>query len=404
MRTFKKIIAVLVTLSMLLGAVALTASAGEIAVVKLTGRTQLELRNDGGENYEIYSLDLVVSEESGGVQGTISYDKNYFEFVSVDFSDEFTAANKGTNNVYKVNADNGTIAFIGINPGADITWFTVNFKPVALTDAVEGAEFAIGDGAFELMASNTDGTGTVLPEVNVPGKVEIVTAGQVDVLGATIRGTGAVEDQDIGFYTNIGYQGEATIIEYGAIFLPAKLLPKGAELLVDATYGTNSLGKPVKAAVATYKLEDADEAYKTEDGTSLKNDVRIRATLAGSASFKMSTLLTTDFVSRSYIKLADGTILYSNNDGGAKGAAINNGYATKSIAGVTVSMAKALSGVFAQMEKAGTLTDEQNADKTTLSALLLILDKSSFVEDDKDNVLAVLNILVKNISLIPNNQ
>lgn len=370
MRTFKKIIAVLVTLSMLLGAVALTASAGELAEVKLVGRTQLE---EG----DTYSVDLVVSTGNGGVQGTIFYNTAALDFDSVVYSEAFANKNKGLDDLVRVDEANGAIAFIGLNPGTEEAWFTINFT--ALTTAETSV--SVGDGTFDLMISDEKGTGVIgtpgITLINVDN-IKIVTPGQVKKLGATIKGTGKAERQDIKFISDVNYVGDKNIVEYGVIFLPAQLL-KGQELVADPNFDYNpDDSKTVKAAIATYTGENLDKT------------VRFAATLTGSASFNMNSLLNVDFVSRSYIKLADGEIIYSNNDGGASGACVDNGYATKSIASVAVRMGQALSGVeaFANSE-----------DKTALDGILAEAENISNVQ-----VKALLEILVKYPELIPNNQ
>ncbi len=375
MRTFKKIIAVLVTLSMLLGAVALTASAGELAEVKLVGRTQLE---EG----DTYSVDLVVSTGNGGVQGTIFYNTAALDFDSVVYSEAFANKNKGLDDLVRVDEANGAIAFIGLNPGTEEAWFTINFT--ALTTAETSV--SVGDGTFDLMISDEKGTGVIgtpgISLVNLSG-VEIVAKDQVLKTGATIKITDEIKDQDIRFESLINFKGTEDIKEYGVIFLPAKLL-KGQELVADAAHNYGTDEKPVKAAIAVYST-----------GAALpKEDVTIRARLTGSATFNMNSLLNTDIVSRSYIRIDDGTeegkVIYSNNDTEDK-AAINNGYATKSIAGIAISIGK-------------TLTDseefEGNADKVALDNILTdkVVDRTE--ELSVDQFKALLNILAKNIDII----
>lgn len=320
MRTFKKIIAILVTLSMLLGAVALTASAGEAPVVVLVGRTQME-------KDDFYYADLVImGEDVGGVQGTITYDTTVFDYEGVEFTEEFDAVNKrtGDDNVFRVDETAGTIAFIGINPGKEIVWFTLKFKAVALSD---NATFTIGDDALKLKASKADGKELYYETfVVVPDVVEVVEPDQVDMLGATIKAEAEGGKQDIKFEAQINYTGDKEIAEYGVIFIPSQLLPKGTELNCDPTtvYNYNSSGNPVYAAVASSTV-------------SYGNDFQLFATLTGSSSFKAGALLQVDISARAYIKFADGKVIYSNND--YEITAINDGYARKSIIGIAKSMA-----------------------------------------------------------------
>lgn len=316
MRNLKKIIAVLVTLSMLLAAFTLTATAADVKVT-LTGRTQME----AGDSY---FADLKVEGTTGGIQGTITYDTEKLDYVGVEYSDAFEAANAGLDEVAAVSEKDGVITFVGLNPGSDKVWFTLEFKV-----DTEG-EVAVGD-AFTVKASNTAGTGTVTAEV-VGASVEAVAPDQVDMLGATIKTTADADKQDLMMVATVNKEG-ATIVEYGVIFIPTHLL-KGAELNCDPdyVYGTNSKGNPIKAAVAT------------STGASLRTNVDLYATLGGSASYKSGALLQVDITSRAYIKLSDGTVIYSNNNE-TDPAVIDNGYAVKSIIGVAKSIANNIKDV-----------------------------------------------------------
>ena len=324
MRNFRKAIAVLVALTMLLCVVTLTASAGEAPYVVLKGRTQME-------NQDIYEADLFISGvDAGGAQGTITYDTAAFDFEEVVFTGEFAAANKGTDSAVKVDETNGTIAFIGINPGNDVVWFTLKFKAVGLTD---GSEFAVGDGVLKLVSAKVDGKEAFVETFVDTPEVQVVTPDQVDINGATIKATATVGKQDIRFEATVDYKEDLTITEYGVIFLPSQLL-NGYELVADPDFDYNpDETKVTKAAIAsTNEIE--------EDNTD--QPTKLYATLTGSASFNASALAQVDISARAYIKLSDGSveyidILYSNND--EETTYIDNGYAKKSIIGVAKTMA-----------------------------------------------------------------
>ena len=339
MRSLKKIVAILVTLTMLLGAVALTANAGDVPQVVLRGRTQMEK----GDTFEV---DLFITgEEAGGAQGTITYDTSVFTYTGIEFSDDFITVNKinvnekdDVESVVKVNQDEGTVSFMGINPGNDIVWFTLSF---ATSDTAKTANISLGSGVLELMSAEVDGKKAfahtfidVLGSTDGPGTVQLVTPGQVDMSGATIRATATVGNQDIKFEADIDYKEDLTIVEYGVVFLPDQLL-NGYELVADPNFDYNpDESKVTKAAIAK--------------STNIQgNKTTLRATLKGSASFNASALAQVDIAARAYLKLSDGSVeyielLYSNND--KDGTYIDNGYARKSIIGVAKAMADYIIG------------------------------------------------------------
>ena len=358
MRNLKKIIAVLVTLTMLLGAFALTAAAADVTVT-LTGRTQME----AGDSY---FADLKVSGSTGGVQGTIEYDTDALEYVGVTYSDAFEAANADLETVAAVSEEDGTIKFVGLNPGADKVWFTLEF-----TVKTEG-EVAIGK-AFTVKASNTAGTATVSAEV-VGASVVAVAPDKVDMEGATIKATAKAGEQDLKLIAKVNAL-DKKVVEYGVIFLPTQLL-NGAELSsdLDYVYGTTASGKDIKAVVARVKGDD------------LEVNVDLYATLTGSASYSAGALIQVDITSRAYAVLDDGTVLYSNND--KEDTNIVDGYAVKSIIGVSKSIANSIK-------------DEAVYSKDTIAnvgALQTILDTNEKL--DTDTVAAVLAFLKANEGLI----
>lgn len=368
MRSLKKIVAILVTLTMLLSAVALTANAGEAPQVVLRGRTQIE-------KDDVYEADLFITGvDAGGAQGTITYDTSVFSYVGIEFSDEFAAVNKGTEGTVDVDETNGTIAFMGINPGNDVVWFTLKFKANTLSKT---AEFAIGSGVLELMSAKVDGKEAFVKTfVDVPESIQVVTPDQVDMSGATIRATASVGKQDIRFEAAVDYKEELTIVEYGVIFLPDQLL-NGYELVADPNFDYNpDENKVTKAAIA--KSRNIKEGATT-----------LRATLRGSASFNASALAQVDISARAYLKLSDGTveyieILYSNND--EDGTYIDNGYATKSIIGVAKTMANY---IVTQTEMEVTYDPAGLADKAAVTALLgkPLLDGSDAEFDEQTAIL-----------------
>ena len=354
MRNLKKIIAVLVTLSMLLGAVALTATAADVTVT-LTGRTQMEAG-------DFYFADLKVEGTTGGVQGTIEYDTDALEYVGVTYSDEFEAANADLDKVAAVTEKDGVITFVGLNPGNDKVWFTLQF-----TVTTEGT-VAVGD-AFTVKASNTAGTATVTATAT-GASVVAVAPDKVDMEGATIKATAKAGEQDLKLIARINAL-DKKVVEYGVIFLPTQLL-NGAELNNDLNYvyGTTGSGKDIKAVVARIKGED------------LEVNVDLYATLTGSAAYSAGALVQVDITSRAYAVLEDGTVLYSNND--KPETKINDGYAIKSIIGVSKAIANSI-------KDSAVYSSDTINDVTALEAILNSEGKLS----DSD-VSAILKFLKAN--------
>ena len=382
MRNFKKIIAVLITLSMLLSAVALTAFAGETPTVRLVGRTQVEQE-------DTYLVDFMVSdaEDIGGVQGTITYDASVFTYQGVEFTKEFDDVNKRTDNVLKHNEETGTIAFIGINPGNDAVWFTLKFKATNLT---KDASFDINSEVLQLKVSTKDGKDIFFKtSVEFPKNIMVVKKEQMIMKGATIRAEKDVNNQDLKVETKINYDGDLEVVECGVIFLPAQLLPKGAELNCDPNYiyGLNSKGNPIKGAVARKEVVPGDGVdYST-----------IYATLSGSSTFNAGALLQVDIMSRAYIKLEDGSVIYTNND--FDGTSINDGYARKSIIGIAKDMAKYI------LTQNGVEYTEKLANAEAVQAFIDKLDDGNKLvvdkEKDIDEPAAFLEFVVNNKDLLP---
>ena len=188
--------------------------------------------------------------------------------------------------------------------------------------------------------------------------------------GATIKATAKAGEQDLKLIARINAL-DKKVVEYGVIFLPTQLL-NGAELNNDLNYvyGTTGSGKDIKAVVARIKGED------------LEVNVDLYATLTGSAAYSAGALVQVDITSRAYAVLEDGTVLYSNND--KPETKINDGYAIKSIIGVSKAIANSI-------KDSAVYSSDTINDVTALEAILNSEGKLS----DSD-VSAILKFLKAN--------
>lgn len=282
----KKIIALLLATFLLASMLVLAASAETAVTVALSGATQAIK----GEQYEVvFSAPATV----GGISGEINYDVDSFSLKGIEITSAFAAANKisaqeGTN-LISDDSENGVIKFALLSDGASEKWVTFNFTTA--DTAATGAAFTLEN----VKVSNTAGTALVENLITdiVAGTAAVYNKA-LDVAGASVRTNGAA---DIRFEIDLGlnnYKGQ--IEEVGVIMIPTRFVAEGQELDYDIENVKYS-GKTAKRA-RSFAKDIGDETV-------------FYANLINSSS--TASRIKTEVSARAYVKLTDGTVIYSDN-------------------------------------------------------------------------------------------
>lgn len=294
----KKITAILLSVLMLASVLCIGVSAAGTSVnVKLTGAVQ-------ATKGETYTVTLSVDDATvGGLQGTINYDSNSFEFEGIEISTSMATANRiTTNDAGNLinNATVGTIKFVVLGDGASTQLVKLNFT--THENATAGnVEFKLND----VKVSNGDGTATVENATTSITEQKIYESA-IKVNGASVKTSG---DADIRFETEILYTGN-DIAEVGVIMIPKKFLADGQEI----TYTTGAVYSGKVAAIASIS------------GTDLGDTKIVYANLNNSAND--ANRIKMEFAARAYVKLSNDTIIYSDNADSGKN--INGGTSVRS--------------------------------------------------------------------------
>ncbi len=299
MRNLKKIIAVAVTLVMLLSVAVISASAADAPTLALYGKSTTAPTGETGMYYELAVHLTDATNKVGGIEGTITYNKDVFTFVDVVLNANFMEA--GNEDADSVVADNGagTIKFVGLNDADSVgEWFVVRFTAVA------------GKGTFTLAARGANTENYVDVTVKDSAEISVVDEDILKVEGATIKLTNKTDRQDIKFNVVADADLLATkyanknVVEYGVMMMFTKRL--GYRELTYKMVTDNEYGLAVaKVSADTLCSFTANLNNMTPDALG----VRVSA--------------------RAYVKLEGDTIIYSNNFNLDKNT--KSGYASKSV-------------------------------------------------------------------------
>lgn len=313
----KKTMAMLLALVLMVGALALPASAADTVASRVYLDAPAQVT--AGENAAV-ALYVNGNTAAGGVQGTITYNATDLTYQSVTLRGDVTALGNTEDVTVKVDGSTGTIKFVllsnvtGGEAPAD-AWLTVNFT-VNMTAAGASTDVSLSD----VVVSNKTGEGKLSPTV-LDTEVKIIKIGTNDYVGmdgATIKTD--IAKQGIRFQstkTSLALDG---LTEAGVVILPAQLLYEGQDLTKE-TVGKNG------AIPAIAKVTDAAELAAIAGGESLF------ATLTNGTTNGRANV---EIVARAYV-VVNGVTIYSHNDIDDK--AIVTGEATKTLVGVAQSIA-----------------------------------------------------------------
>lgn len=279
----KKITAILLSVLILAGLLSIGVAAETTVNVKLTGAQQ-------ATKGSLYAVTLSVDNAAvGGLQGTINYDSDCFEFTKIEISNSMAAANRVTTSESGnlINADTaGVIKFAVLCDGTSTQLVKLYFNTLD-SAAKATADFTLTGVAV----SNGEGTAKVTNQtVDITGKNIYTPA--ISVKGASVKTNG---DADIRFEAEISYTGD-DIEEVGIIMIPT-WLAAGEEIVLDKKYAYN--GTDYVAAVA--KLTKAQ----------LGDSKAFYGNLLNSAN--SASRIRTAISARAYIKLTSGAVIYSDN-------------------------------------------------------------------------------------------
>ncbi len=311
MRNLRKVIAVIVSLVMLLGVAAISASAeGEKPTISLYGKSEIGLTEQGGT--ELYELAVYLDEAGsavGAVEGTITYDTGVFDYDSIVSNLDTTTNPEGT--VFDIDEENGAIRFIALVSDTR-ELFVVNFAVVGENE----------DATFILTTKIANQTGTDYLNVKAARRnVAVKDNDIINVNGAAILKTASDKGtQDIRFNIQVDDTLAAAAIteanpavEVGVLMMFTKRLGYN-ELTVDMIDDENVTG----LVVAKKTLAEG------EDVASFTANVRNM----------QSNALGVRVSARAYIKLEDETVIYSRNFNSQMET--NCGYASESVIGVAI--------------------------------------------------------------------
>ena len=226
MRNFKKLIAVVVTLVMLLTVASFGVSANTAPTISLVGMPSTGTTVEG-TYYDVQVKLADTANAVGGIEGTITFDAP-LTLADVVLSDTFVAAGNTEENSVAVSGN--AIKFVGLATG-DGVWFTLKFTVAKSDDTSATVAFANVKGA------KADGSDYVTVDTKDLA-VSVVNNDIVAAGGAAIKVVDTVDAQDIMFQALVdaealeaAYPG-ATVKKIGAVMGVAQKLD-GVELVAD---------------------------------------------------------------------------------------------------------------------------------------------------------------------------
>ena len=329
----KKIIALLLATFLLTSMLVLGVSAEGAVTVALNGASQAIK----GEQYEVT---LSAPATVGGISGEIKYDAASFSLKGIEITSSFAEANKITvekgTDLITDDAENGVVKFALLSGDSD-KWVTFNFATAADASADVKTSFTLNN----VKVSNAAGTALVENLTTDIKESATVYEKALDVAGASVRTNGAA---DIRFEIDLGannYKGQ--IKEVGVIMIPTRFVAEGQELVYD-TENVKYSGKTAKIARSLAK-DIGDETV-------------FYANLINSSS--TASRIKTEVSARAYIKLTDGTVIYSDNADSDK----NIGGGTSSRCCIDVMKSVAATKDFSDNAEVTAILAKANADWT----------------------------------------
>lgn len=297
----RKSLSVILAIIVALGCLSITAFAeGEQVTVSLLGEKQAII----GDEYEV-SLNVAetVADSVGGIFCDVTYDKDRFTLKRVEISKAFATANDIENDVEGTAINTSTEGLVKVlllqveGDKKANNWlkfvFDVNGEAETATTAWFGIENA--------NTSDTNGVQLIANGLSV-NVTENIFEDKVNVKGASIR-----KDPQ----GNIRFEAEiidrTDVEEIGFLMLPSKAINNG-DLKFTNDYDNNGVtsAKQLYTMANGKKISIASNGKKISDIA--EDETKVYCYLNNSIS-----MLDTAFSARAYVKLNDGTYIYSDN-------------------------------------------------------------------------------------------
>lgn len=291
----KKLFSILVAAVLMIGCIGISASAAdETVTVSLLGEKQAIV----SEEYEVMiNVDETTADLVGGISCDIKYDTAKFTFKRIEINSKFADTNGLNDTSIESKIVNtsvaGVVSVVLLDVPEDTAksnWLTVVF------DVNDGQDE--GTASFELTnVKVADATGAKLLTNSLTVDVtKNIYSHMINVNGASIKKDGAGE---IRFEAEIDADVDRSKIEeIGFLMIPAVCLNNGDLAFTDSGNYTLADGRTVSIASGCKKISEIDE-----------NESKIFCYLTDTLTYKLSM----SFAARAYIKMTDGTIIYSDN-------------------------------------------------------------------------------------------
>ena len=301
----KKLFSVVLAVILIVGCVGITATAESGTVtVSLLGEKQAV----AGEEYEvILNVEETSADLVGGISCDIEYDKDKFELNRVEISQEFANANHLENGRDSINTTTTGVAKVILldvnNDSANTDWITLVFTVKAEQET--SAEFKLEN------VKVSDSTGTQLVTNNLTVEVtNIIYDHIIDVNGASIRKDGV---GNIRFEAEIDANVDKTkVAEVGFLMIPAVCLKDGlynGDLTLTNDFAANDTEQKYHLYTMANGKKISIASNSKEISKLGENETKVYCYLTNTINYN----LTTSFAARAYVKMTDGTIIYSDN-------------------------------------------------------------------------------------------
>ena len=314
----KKTISVILALIMMMGLLAMPVGAKDDVATREYVDAPAQVFNGEEIVVELYVNGNVAA---GGVQGTIAYDADAFDYVGADLRSDVVALGNVEDVTVKADEDAGTVNFVclsnvdGGKAPAD-AWVTLKFTVKATS------------GQYLFSLSNVkaaDKSGTTKLDVTQINKwTEVIAGSDAQMKGATIRTD--IANQGIRFEgaPDLSKLDPAIIKEVGIVIMPKALMYENQDLTIDL------IGKG-GAEPAIAKITATDNAALLD---LIKNGEALYATLTNGITGGRANM---EIVARTFIVDESGSVRYSHNDIADKN--VTDGEAVKSLVSVAQAIA-----------------------------------------------------------------
>lgn len=294
----KKSLSIILAIILVASCLFITAAAeNEDVIVSLKGEAQAIV----GAEYEVtLNVAETVADSVGGISCDVTYDKDRFTFDRVEISKKFATANgiaqSDTEGKIVKTSTEGIVNVLLLQVEGDKeanNWLKLVFDVKGSAEKATTAWF----GVKNAKASNASGDDLIANGLSV-NVTENIFADKVNVKGASIR-----KDPQGNIRFEAEIKDRTNVKEIGFLMLPSKAVNNGdlkfTNDLNDKSQHLYTMANGNKITIASNgKMMEEIDANETKVFCYLKNSI---------------SMLNTAFSARAYVKLNDGTYIYSDN-------------------------------------------------------------------------------------------